>query len=402
MPEFVYSARDADDNRHRGRLEAPDRQQAEAMLKQQYANVVQLDEVVSPDNIQRFLNWITPVKGDDLLGFSQALASMLEGGISMKRVMDILYEDIEHPALRRVVSDLSNDIAGGQTLSQALTKHPEVFDDFYRSMVKAGERSGNLPEMLRRLADYTEKTEGIKEKVKAALTYPTLLIIFSFFLITGLMGISVPFLQEIYGGLGLQIHWATNLVVVVGGLLGSNIYILIPLVIALLYFVARFFSGEKGQTVLDSIRLRLPVVSELYRLLYTARFSRTLATLYASGIAVLDSLELASDTVGNRVVGNEILSITGRVKSGEQLSTCLRDSPHFTRLAIGMIAAGEESGDIDRMLHKVADVYELKVYNALEGFASTIQPIIMVVVGLAVALIIIVMGLPFLQMTGLS
>ncbi len=402
MPEFLYSARDGEGYRHRGKIEAADRAAAEQMLAQQFVKVTQLDEVAELDNKQRLQNLLTPVSGEDLLGFCQALASMFAGGISVKRVMDILIEDIEHPTLRRKVSELATDISNGHTLSAAMGRHPDVFDQFFRSMVKAGEQSGNLPEMLRRLADYIQKSETIKAKVKAALTYPAILIIFSFLLITTIMAIGVPYIDQIYGGLGLQLHWATSVVVTVGSFLARNLTWLVILLGIVGYGFSRYLQGESGAKIIDTWKLKVPVLKDLYRLLYTARFSRTLATLYASGIQVMDSLELAADTVGNRVVGDEILAISPRVEGGEALSSCLRESPHFTRLAIGMFAAGEESGNIDQMLHKVADFYELKVYSALESFASVIEPAIMVVVGLLVAGIIIVMGLPFLQMSGLG
>lgn len=398
MPEFTYSARDEDGNRVQGKLEAEDRDAAMKTLSSRYAVVTQLDSTASNSKIQAFLNLVAPVKGEDMLAFVSAMASMVDGGISLKRVMVILYEDIENPALRRVVSDLSSEISAGNTLSGAMDKHPAIFDRFFRAMVKAGETSGNLPEMLRRVASYIEVTEGLKNKVKSALFYPILVVIFAFLLVTAIIVFGVPYLQNIYDGLGLTLPLATRVVVTLGGVLAKHIYIFVLLGAALVYLVFRGLKNESGQIVADRLRLKLPVFSNIFRLLYTARFARTLATLYASGIPMLEALSLVSATIGNRVVAAELADVIDRVKGGEAISTCLRGSPHFSRMAVGMMSAGEEAGTLDAMLNKVADFYEMKVYAALSGLASTLEPLIMMIVGLFIGGIIIVMGLPFMNL----
>ena len=398
MPEFTYSARDEDGNRVQGKLEAEDRDAAMKTLSSRYAVVTQLDSAASNSRVQAFLNLVAPVKGEDMLAFVSAMASMVDGGISLKRVMTILYEDIENPALRRVVSDLSSEISAGNTLSGAMDKHPGIFDRFFRAMVKAGESSGNLPEMLRRLSSHIEITEGLKNKVKSALFYPILVVMFAFLLVMAIIVFGVPYLQSIYDGLGLTLPFATRMVVTLGGVLAKHLYIFILLGVALAYLGFRALRNESGQMVADRLRLKLPIFSNIFRLLYTARFARTLATLYASGIPMLEALDLVSATIGNRVVAADLAEVIDRVKGGEAISSCLRGSPHFSRMAVGMMSAGEEAGSLDAMLNKVADFYEMKVYAALSGLASTLEPLIMMIVGLIIGGIIIVMGLPFMNL----
>ena len=401
MPEFSYSARDEEGQTVKGKIEAADQNEAMRTLSSRFSVVTQLEETNKDQKILKFLNWISPVRGEDLLAFSRALAQMVDGGISLKRAMDILYQDIENPALRKVVAEVGSEISGGQSLSAAMAKHPLIFDRFFLAMVRAGESSGNLPEMLRRLGDYLEVTEGLKSKVKSALFYPFIVIVFAVIMISGILVFGVPYLENIYDGLGLQLPIYTRMVVLFGGLMARNLTALVILVIVLAYVSIRFIRQARGQEMLDHLRLKLPIFNTVFRLLYTARFSRTLATLYASGIPMLEALDLVKDTIGNRLVAEELQQAIEGVKGGQSISSCLRGSSNFSRMAVGMMAAGEESGSLDAMLNKIADFYEMKVYAALEGLASTLEPLLMVFVGLIIAAIILVMGLPFMNLASL-
>ncbi len=348
------------------------------------------------DGVLKFLNTISPVKGEDLLGFSRALAQMVEGGISLKRAMDILYQDIENPALKRVVNEIGSRMEGGESLSSSLEGHTDIFDQFFRAMVKAGESSGNLPEMLRRLGDHIEVTEEMKAKAKSALLYPFLLLIFSALAVGTLLAIGVPYLDHIYTALDLSPPLYTSIVVGIGGMMGQHLTLLFVATIGLMILAGRFFKSPKGREMADQMRLKLPVLSYQYRLLYTARFARTLGTLYQSGIPLQEALTHASATIGNKQVAEELDQAINRVKGGETLSACLRGSPNFDRMAVGMMAAGEESGSLDAMLKEIADLFESKVYTALNGLASTVEPLLMVCVGLGVAALVLAMGLPFM------
>lgn len=259
-------------------------------------------------------------------------------------------------------------------------------------MVRAGESAGKLPELLTRLGEYIERTEAMREKVRSAMVYPTVSLIVIF---------GVPYLEDLYSGLGFQLPLATRVVVLVGGALASNLPLLVLTLLGLGVLLRYFLATPGGMAVSDRLKLQLPLFSDVFELLYTARFARTMATLYASGISLLESLDMVAESVGNGFVAQSLTTVRERVEGGESFSSCLRGIPHFSRMTAGMVSAGEESGNLDRMLTKLADFYEMKLYSALSALASTVEPVLMIAVGICIGGLIIVMGLPFMNLSSL-
>ncbi len=364
------------------------------ILSERFAIVTRIDE----NTRTAWMSFATPIKGEDLLGFSQTMAAMLDGGIPLKRALDTLYGDIENAALRLVIMDLSSQLGSGAPLSKALASHPTVFDKFFVNMVKAGESSGELPVMLNRVADYVEKTEALKDKVKSAMTYPVVVMVFAGLMVALILAFGVPYLRELYDGLGIALPMPTQVAVVIGGFMGDNLTLLIVSTLILAFGLRLVLMSEWGQSLIDQMKLTLPILDELFTLLYTARFSRTLALLYAAGVPLLEALELTGESVGNRLISAAIEKTKAAIQGGRNLSECLRENPYFLDAAIGMVAAGEESGKLERMLNKVADFYEHKFYTKIDGLASSLEPIMMVFVGIAIGGIIIVLGMPFMNL----
>ena len=395
MPEFLYSARNEQGKRFAGKLEAPSQNEALALLSERYAIVTRLERRANQGILQPLWGG---VKGEDLLGFSQTLAAMLEGGITIKRALETIYGDTENRTLRHIIMDLSTQIGQGTPLSQAMATHPTVFGDFFTKMVKAGESSGELPEMLRRVSEYVERTEALKDRVKSALTYPTVVICFAGLLMAAILTFGIPYLRDLYDGLSMTLPAPTLVMVRLGTFLNDHLLVMVLLGLLLLYGAKVMSVRPSVRRYFDGLKLQLPVLGDFFRTLYTARFSRTLALLYSSGVPLLNALELTGQSVGNLVVADTVEKTQQAIEAGESLSDCLRVNPYFLDAAIGMVAAGEESGKLELMLKKVADFYEAKVYSRLDTLTSTLEPLIMVGVGLCVGVMIVTLGLPFMNL----
>ncbi len=395
MPEFFYSARNDQGKRFAGKLEAESQSEALALLSERYAIVTRLERRARRSILPPLFSGVS---GEDLLAFSQTLAAMLEGGITVKRALETNYGDTENRTLRHVIMDLSTQIGQGTPLSQAMAGHPVVFGEFFSKMVKAGESSGELPEMLRRVAEYVERTEALKDKVKSALTYPFVVLIFAGLLMLAILTFGIPYLRDLYSGLNMTLPAPTMMMVSLGTFLNNNVWFLLVLGFGAVYGLRTVLLTPAGMRAFDSLKLRLPLFGDFFRTLYTARFSRTLALLYSSGVPLLNALELTGQSVGNTVVAETVEQAQAAIEGGESLSDCLRANPHFLDTAIGMVAAGEESGKLDLMLRKVADFYEAKVYTRLEALTSTVEPLIMVGVGICVGVMILTLGMPFMNL----
>jgi type IV pilus assembly protein PilC len=393
--EFQYAALDDKGHRFAGTLEAEDKTTALTMLTERYEIVTRLEKRTERFSLEPLLR---PIKGEDVLNFSQTLAAMLEGGIPLKRAIDTIYHDTENRSLREILLDISSSLGSGSSLSEALEQHPDVFDTFFVSMVKAGQNSGELPEMLNRVSEYLEKSEQLKDQVKSALTYPIVILIFAAILVAVILAFGVPYLRDLYDGLGLELPASTQILVVVGGLLGDNSTLCILAALVAAYLARVSLRNPVVAQHIDSSKLYLPKLGSFFRTLYTARFSRTLALLYSGGVPLLDSVQLSGNSVGNRHFASSMKSVGDKLKAGATLSTCLRENPYFLDSAVGMISAGEESGKLDTMLAKIAAFYDNKVNSQLESMTSTIEPIMMILIGIVIGGIIVALGLPFLNL----
>ncbi|MGE0489614.1 MAG: type II secretion system F family protein [Vulcanimicrobiota bacterium] len=394
MPEYHYSARDEEGKRFAGRLEADNRNAAMELLSERFAYVTRLEEKTG----RPFFSLTTGIRGEDLLNFSQTLAAMLDGGIPLKRALDTIYGDTENRALRLVIMDMSTQLGGGAPFSAALSAHTAIFDSFFINMVKAGESAGEMPEMLNRVADYIEKTEALKDKVKSALTYPVVVVVFAGILVCLIMAFGIPYLRELYGGLGIELPFATRMVVAMGGMLADHKLLAFLLALGAAVAIRLGLRSPTGEAAVDRLKLSLPPFAETFRVLYTARFARTLSLLYASGVPLLDALQLTASSAGNSLIRDTIKQTQEAIKEGKPLSECLRANPYFVDTAVGMVAAGEESGQLERMLNKVADFYEQKVYTRLDALTATLEPVMMVLVGIGIGGVIITLGMPFMNL----
>ena len=286
MPTFSYTAKTNEGRRVQGQLQAQDLITAKTELGSSHKIVYRIEEKSDSSGQLKLLYALSPVQVEDLIGFSQAIASMSDSGISLKRTIDILLEDTENATMLRVLSDVSEDLSEGRTLAQSLSRHSAIFPSYYVAMTEAGESSGNLPEMMTRLSEILTAVEALESRAKAALSYPLLLFGFTMVSFLAFFAYGSPYLEGIYTSLGVEAPLLTRMLLSVGVTLGSFKLELFFLVIAVLYLAWSLPRREKSRIYFDRIRLSLPILGGVFRVLYTARFMRTMSVLYLSLIHI--------------------------------------------------------------------------------------------------------------------
>lgn len=400
MPRFRYAAVDSEGNVHKGTLEANDRAAALTTLSSHYELVTTLTETGSGGLMMILRRFIGQrVKTEDLLGFTQELAAVVGAGVTLKMGLELLTEDTHNPTLRAVVEKVSRHVEEGDTLSEAMGRYPEAFPKYYVSLVSAGEQSGTLATILDRLATQLENSEILAGKVRGAFYYPGIIVIFASILAFVIMTVGMPMLQGIYSTLGGVLPLPTRLLLGFSEILQKT-WILWGIALPVgIWFLWRFLNTERGGMLFDRWRLSLPILGEMFRHLAIARFARNLATVYMAGVGMLDSLELVCTTTGSRVLEKAVRDAMEPITEGAQLSQALRVSGFFTTLSLGLLRSGEATGTMDYMLQKVADFYETRVDLALKALSSLVEPVLMIFVGIGLGILILCMGLPFLNLS---
>lgn len=393
MPQFTFTVLDAQGRQSTGTTQAVDRESAMRYLAKTHATVLGLEEVRP-----RRLMFERGVSGDEVLVLTQQMASMLRAGLTLGHALGVLMVDMENPTFRRIISAVATGLSEGRPLSQMLAEHPAVFPRLYVYMVQAGEAGGSLPEILRQLAIYLEQAESLKRRVKSALYYPLFILIVAGLISAFIFVFGVRQFQEIYEGFNAPLPALTRVVMAAGGLVWDWWWaILLALVVAGVAFV-RGVSTDRGALWLDGVLLRIPVLGPLLRRVAISRFARTLSSLYAGGVPLVQALELTAGSMGNRVLEAVVLRVVQNVKEGESISGPLRDSGIFTPMSISMIASGEESGSLEVMLAEVADFYDSQIDAMLRGMVSLVEPAVILCVGVFVAVLILALGLPMLNL----
>lgn len=397
MPTFSYTAKAENGRRVQGKIEAESLSAAEKELNGNHQVVYKVEEESSASRDVKILSALAPVQLEDLVGFAQAIASMADGGISLKRTIDILLEDTENATMVNILDQISADLGEGKKLADALSRHSAVFPTYFVAMTEAGESSGNLPEMMRRLAEIITAVESLEARAKSALTYPLLLFGFTLISFLFFFAFGSPYLEAVYHSMDVQAPILTRLLLSVGVTLGHNKLGLIVVLGFLGYLSWSVPRKGAGRRLFDRIRLKIPILGHVYKVLYTARFMRTMSILYRSGLGLAPSVRLAAATIGNDVVTEDLFDLSQQLDKGDELSSTLRSSNYVSRLAVGMIAAGEECGKLETMLTKVAEVYEVKSETLLQNARSRIEPAMMLLLGISVAVLLATLGWPLIS-----
>lgn len=339
------------------------------------------------------------IKPLDIALFTRQLATMMGAGVPLLQAFDIIGEGFDNPNMRKLVDDIKQDVAAGNSLANSLRKQPQYFDDLYCNLVDAGEQSGALETLLDRVATYKEKTEALKKKIKKAMTYPAAVIVVAVIVSAILLIKVVPQFQSVFEGFGAQLPAFTLMVIAISEVL-QEWWLLVLGAFLVLGFVLRHFykKSEKFRDATDRGLLKIPLVGSILYKSAIARYARTLATTFAAGVPLVDALDSVAGATGNVVFRNAVEKIKGDVSTGMQLNFSMRTTGVFSSMAIQMTAIGEESGSLDEMLSKVATFYEDEVDNMVDNLTTLMEPMIMAVLGVLVGGLIIAMYLPIFQL----
>lgn len=391
MVKFQYVASSDKNKTTTGVIEAADEAAVIAALSKQ--NLRPLSVTIAKAESSFSLSHLLggdKVKSDDLVIFTRQLAAMVSAGVPLLRSLSSLEEHTESAGLKSVLVNVIHDVEGGSSLGDALAKHPSVFSDVYVNMVRAGETAGILDEILRRLAMQQEKSASIRKKVKSAMTYPTVLLVITVIAFFGLMFFVIPQIGTILkdlGGEDAELPILTQAMLGISAFILAWWFILIPGLIAAVFGVSRYIRTPVGKHQFHRLVLRTPAVKGIIQKVVVARFARTFSALSGAGVSMLESLTVTAHALGNVVYEEALLEAADKVKNGEQLSKILESGGLFPPIVAQMLSVGEETGQTDVVLVKVAEFYEEEVDTAINGLSSVIEPVMIVLMGSAVGLI---------------
>ncbi|QKT03031.1 type II secretion system F family protein [Ectothiorhodospiraceae bacterium 2226] len=394
--QFAWEGVNKKGERTRGELVGPSVALVKAELRRQGINPLKVRK--KPKPLLGGLNKkkITP---KDIALLSRQLATMMDSGVPLVQAFEIIGRGHENPSVQTLVNAIKTDVEAGTSLTEALRKHPRQFDDLYCNLVNAGEQAGILDNLLDKIATYKEKTEAIKSKIKKALFYPTAVLVAAFIVTTILLVFVVPQFQDLFAGFGADLPALTQLVIDMSKFMQAYWWIILAGVIAAAYgFVHIKRRSVAVQRAIDRLSLRITIIGPIMRKAAIARFARTLSTMFAAGVPLVEAMQSVAGAVGNSVYGDAVMRMREQVAGGTQLQASMRDADLFPNMVVQMVAIGEEAGSLDAMLGKVADYYEQEVDDAVDGLSSLLEPIIMAVLGVLVGGLVIAMYLPIFQM----
>ena len=398
MAAYMYTAITAEGIELSGNIHAPDRDAAREQLRVRGLLAQELVEQPATGE-QSVRTAFKKIKPKSLQIFSRQFATMIDAGLSVVSALVVLEEQTDDKYLAGVISELRADVEGGLLLSQAMGRHPKIFSRLYIAMVEAGEAAGILDAVLDRVAFQIEKETAIKRRVKGAMIYPTMVLIFATLVLIGMLMFLVPIFVKIFQDLGGELPTLTQWVVNVSDFLRGRYYIVFPVLIASFFGLRKAKRTEKGKQVWDRLKLKIPMkIGGVVLKVTMARFSRTLSTLIAAGVDIIKALEITGQTAGNWVVEEALADVRNKVQEGIPIAQPLAENPIFPPMVSHMIKIGEETGELEKMLGKVADFYEDEVDSSISSLTSIIEPLMMIGVGLMVGVIIIAMYLPMFKM----
>lgn len=393
MPLFLYIATTSDGKSASGSLEAADRQTALVNLSKQNLRPVSLKETGGRGKESfTFLDLIggNRVKSDDLVMFTRQLSAMVSAGVPLLRALSSLHDHTPSKAMQKISSGIVKEVESGSPLADALAKYPNTFNDVYVNMVRAGEAAGILDDILKRLAMQQEKNASMRKKIKSAMTYPMVLLVITIGAFFGLMIFVIPQIGKIVkdlGGPDAQLPVLTQIMLGISDALIHLWYIIIPVTIGIFVLLLRFIKTPKGRRIFHRLVLKIPAIKGIVEKVAVARFARTFSALMGAGVAVLESLSVTAHAVGNVVYEEALLDAAEQVKNGKNLSAVVEKNPLFPPIVAQMLAVGEETGQTDMVLVKVADFYEEEVDTAIDGISSIIEPVMILGMGSMVGLI---------------
>ena len=397
MPVYVWKGRTRQGSEKRGEIEAASEQAVMAQLRSQSIRPVRVKQ--KPKDISEYLPFLQPgVKTRDLVIFTRQFATMIDAGLPLVQCLDNLVSQQENPVFKKALRQIKTDVEQGSTFAESLAKHPKIFDNLFVNLVAAGEVGGILDTILNRLATYLEKADSLARKVKGAMVYPITVMLIAMAVLGLLLVKVIPVFEKMFADFGGQLPGPTQVVVNISHFLQAWIT---PILAVAAIVVICFFQARKRiprfHYATDALALKLPIFGPLLRKVAVARFTRTLGTMIASGVPILDGLDIVAKTAGNMVIEAALRNVRASISEGRTIAEPLAQSGVFPGMVVQMIAVGEEAGAMESMLGKIADFYDEEVDAAVDGLTAMLEPLMMVFLGGSVGSILIAMYLPIFK-----
>ncbi|WJG10200.1 type II secretion system F family protein [Aliiglaciecola sp. LCG003] len=391
---YVWIGKDKKGHSRKGEISAASISEAKNLLRRQGVSATKVKKLAKP-----LFGKKDKVTANDISVLSRQIATMLSAGVSLIQTIDMIAQGHAKTSMRKMLSEISDEVKAGNPLSNSLRKHPNQFEDLYCDLVETGEQSGALETIYDRIATYKEKAEALKSKIKKAMFYPIAVIVVAFIVTTILLVFVVPQFEEIFSSFGAELPAFTQFVLGISNFVQDyGIFIGAGMVAAGIAFAKAHSRSKNLRDKVDQITLKVPVIGEILKKASIARFTRTLATTFAAGVPLIGALDSAAGASGNAVFRDAILFIKREVAGGLQMNVAMRATGVFPDMVTQMIAIGEESGAVDDMLSKIATIYEAEVDDMVDGLTSLLEPMIMAVLGVVIGGLIVAMYLPIFEM----
>ena len=392
MATFTYTARAFNGDLRTATIDASSRDDVIAQLRKQRLSVVKIDQDAAK-KIGR-----GSIKTRDVVIFTRQFSTMINSGLPLVQALTILAEQTDNKALAEVTRKVVFDVESGNTVADALSKHPRAFTNLYVNMVAAGEAGGILDTILLRLATFLEKNDALVRKVKGAMIYPAVIMSVAAICVVVLLIFVIPVFAGMFQSAGQALPLPTRIVIGASGFLKSYWWVIGAVVVIGGYMFKKYYATPPGKLVIDRLMLRMPVLGDVLRKSAVSRFTRTLGTLISSGVSILEGLEITAKTAGNRVIQDAIMQSRSSIAGGDTIAQPLQKSKVFPPMVISMIAVGEQTGGLDEMLSKIADFYDEEVDAAVSNLLALLEPIMIVFLGVVVGGMVVAMYLPIFDM----
>jgi type IV pilus assembly protein PilC len=396
MPDYLWKGRTPSGTIENGEITAENPAEVQRILR---------ERKIVPTSIRSKPKEITlpflqgRVSNRAITVFTRQFSVMINAGLPLIKCLDIQVSQVESDRFKKVLKDLISSVEGGSTLADALREHKEIFGDLYINMVEAGEKGGSLATILARLADYLEKADSIKRKVKGAMVYPAAIVLVSVIAVAVLLTFVIPVFASMFADLGGQLPLPTRVVIALSDFLRKYFFLIVAIMIGLILFIRYYYRTSIGHLQIDSFLIKIPIFGTLIKKQAIARFSRTLSTLLSSGVNILDALEITAGTTGNKLVENAVLRSRTSIAQGESIAEPLsKEKALFPPMVVQMITIGEQTGGLDEMLSKVADFYDDEVDQAVANLMNALEPIVILLLGGVIGGMVMAMYLPIFKM----
>ncbi len=399
MPIYIWQGVTPSGEKKKGEIEAKDERAAQVLLRRQRIRITKIKQ--KPKDLLENVSLFQPgVKTKDVVVFTRQLSTMIDAGLPLVQGLDALASQQENKTFKKILQEIKQDVESGSTFADALKKHPKIFDRLYCNMVQAGEMGGILDEVMARLASYMEKAEALKRRVKGAMMYPAIVLTIAIVVLTIILIFVIPVFQKMFAESGHALPVPTQIVINLSEFVKAYILYIIGAMFAIAVAIKKFHQTEKGARIIDRWVLKAPVFGPLLKKVSVAKFTRTLGTLLNSGVPIIESLNVAAGTAGNKIIEDAIFKVRASISEGKTIAHPLQESKIFPNMVVQMISVGETTGALDDMLNKIADFYDDEVDAAVDALTSAIEPLMIVFLGGTIGSIIIAMYLPIFQMAG--